>query len=235
MFHAITQYGITSKAIKKNIINLTFCNPREFSKNKYKSIDDRPYGGGPGMLMSVEPLYLAVHHSKSLLKNATVIYLSPQGKKFQQNKIQSLINKKKIIFICGRYEGIDQRIIDNEVDEEWSIGDYILTGGELAAMIIIDAISRLIPGVIKKKQSVEEDSFSDNLLDHPHYTRPKIINNMTVPKVLLSGNHNKIRIWRLQESLGKTWIKRPDLLKKRLLQKEEKILLNKFQKKFYKK
>lgn len=233
MFRAITDYGVISKAIKKNIININFINPRSFSKNKYKSIDDRPYGGGPGMLMSFEPLYLSIQYAKSILKNATIIYLSPQGTVFQQSHIEKLINKKNIIFICGRYEGIDQRIIDNYVNEEWSVGNYILTGGELAAMIMIDSISRLIPGVIKKTQSIEEETFSKNLLDYPNYTRPKIIQNISVPEILLSGNHNEIRLWRLKKSLGKTWMKRPDLLKKKITT-EEKALLDKF-KKDYKK
>jgi len=167
------------------------------------------------MLMSVKPLYLAIQYAKSILKNATVIYLSPQGKKLEQNHIPKLIKKKEIIFICGRYEGIDERIIDHQVDEEWSIGNYIISGGELAAMIMIDSISRFIPGVIKKKQSIEDDSFSNNLLDYPNYTRPRIIHDMSVPEILLSGNHEKIRLWRLKQSLGKTWIKRPDLLKKK--------------------
>ncbi|WAI18454.1 MAG: tRNA (guanosine(37)-N1)-methyltransferase TrmD [Buchnera aphidicola (Acyrthosiphon caraganae)] len=215
MFRTITDYGIIGQAVKKKIININFFNPRNFSKNKYKSIDDRPYGGGPGMLMSAEPLYLAIQQAKSISKNAIVIYLSPQGKVFQQNNIKQLITRKKIIFICGRYEGIDQRIIDNQVDEEWSIGSYILTGGELAAMVMIDSISRLVPGVVKTKKSIEEDSFSNNLLDYPSYTRPQIIRKMLVPKVLLSGNHNQIRLWRLKQSLGNTWIKRPDLLKKK--------------------
>lgn len=235
MFRAITDYGIIGQAIKKKIIKIDFFNPRDFSKNKRQSVDDRPYGGGPGMLMSVEPLYLAVQKAKSILKDATVIYLSPQGKELQQNNIKELILKKKIIFICGRYEGIDQRIIDYQVDEEWSIGNYILTGGELAAMVIIDTISRLIPGVVKSKKSIEEDSFSNNLLDYPSYTRPKIIQKMIVPEVLLSGNHNQIRIWRLKQSLGQTWIKRPDLLNKKALTTEEKILLDEFKKNVEKK
>ncbi|QCI20530.1 tRNA (guanosine(37)-N1)-methyltransferase TrmD [Buchnera aphidicola (Brachycaudus cardui)] len=234
MFRAITDYGITSRAIKKKIIDINFLNPRNFTKNKYKSIDDRPYGGGPGMLMSAEPLYLSIQHAKSELKDATVIYLSPQGKLLKQNYIQKLIKKKKIIFICGRYEGIDQRIIDYQVNEEWSIGNYILTGGELAAMIMIDSISRLIPGVIKTKKSIEQDSFSKNLLDYPNYTRPKITNNISVPEILLSGNHSQIRLWRLKQALGKTWIKRPDLLKKHILTQEEAILLNEFKKNFNK-
>jgi len=230
MFHSVSNYGVTGKAIQKKIIDLNCLNPRDFAKNKYKSIDDRPYGGGPGMLMSVEPLYLSIKYAKSLLKNATVIYLSPQGKKLNQNNIFKLIKKKKIIFICGRYEGIDQRIIDSLVDEEWSIGDYILTGGELAAMVIIDSIARFIPGVIHTKKSIEKESFYNNLLDCPHYTRPKKIYDMIVPDVLLSGNHNKIRLWRLKKSLEETLKKRPDLLEKKILKKEEKIILNEFKK-----
>ncbi|QIQ41979.1 MAG: tRNA (guanosine(37)-N1)-methyltransferase TrmD [Buchnera aphidicola (Microlophium carnosum)] len=232
MFRAIIDFGIIGQAIKKKIINIDFFNPRNFSKNKYQSVDDRPYGGGPGMLMSVEPLYLAIQEAKSRLKNATVIYLSPQGKELKQSNIKEFIEKKRIIFICGRYEGIDQRIIDNQVNEEWSIGSYILSGGEIAAMVMIDSISRLIPGVIKTKKSIEEDSFSNNLLDYPSYTRPKIIQNMSVPKVLLSGNHNQIRIWRLKQSLGTTWLRRPDLIKKKILTKEEEILLDEFKKTF---
>ncbi|QCI23921.1 tRNA (guanosine(37)-N1)-methyltransferase TrmD [Buchnera aphidicola (Macrosiphoniella sanborni)] len=235
IFDALIRYGIIGKAIQKKIINITFLNLRDFSQNKYKSIDDRPYGGGAGMLMSFEPLYLAIQYAKSLFKYSTVIYLSPQGKIFQQKDIKKLITKKKIIFICGRYEGIDQRIIDDQVDEEWSIGDYILSGGELAAMVMIDAISRLIPGVIKTQKSIQEDSFSNNLLDFPHYTRPGTIKEMSVPNVLLSGNHQKIRLWRLQQSLGQTWIKRPDLLKDKILSKEEKKLLYDFKKKNKKK
>jgi len=230
MFHAITKYGITGRAFDKKIINIAFFNPRDFSKNRYKSIDDRPYGGGPGMIMSAKPLYLAIQHAKSLLKNAIVIYLSPQGKKLNQKKILKIIKNKRIIFICGRYEGIDQRIIDHEVDEEWSIGDYILTGGELAAMVVIDSIARFIPGVVKKKQSIEEDSFFNDLLDYPNYTRPKRINNIEVPKILLSGNHEKIRLWRFKKSLEATWKKRPDLLKNKNLNENEKIILSKFKK-----
>lgn len=234
MFYAITNYGVTGKAIKKKIIDIKLFNPRDFANNKYKSIDDRPYGGGPGMVMSAAPLYSSIQHAKALLKNAIVIYLSPQGKKLNHKKILEITKKKKIIFICGRYEGIDQRIIDSEVDEEWSIGDYIITGGELAAMVIIDCVSRFIPGVVKKKESVEEDSFFKNLLDYPNYTRPKIINNMQVPKILLSGNHNKIRLWRLKKSLEITYIKRPDLLKDKNLKEEEKIFLNELKKKIKK-
>lgn len=225
MFCAISNYGVTGKAIQKKIINLTCVNPRNFSENKYKSIDDRPYGGGPGMLMSAKPLYLSIKYAKSLLKNAQVIYLSPQGMQLNQNNIFQLIQKKRIIFVCGRYEGIDQRIIDTLIDEEWSIGDYILTGGELAAMVIIDSVARFIPGVINTKKSVEKESFYNNLLDYPSYTKPKKIYNMKVPDILLSGNHEKIRLWRLKKSLEKTLEKRPDLLEKKQLKHEEKIIL----------
>lgn len=229
IFKALNNYGVIKKAIQKKIIEIKCFNPRNFTNNKHRTIDDRPYGGGPGMVMCFQPLYLTIQYIKSLLKQAKIIYLSPQGKKLNHKTIHELIQNKKIIFICGRYEGIDQRIIQDQVDEEWSIGDYVLTGGELAAMVIIDSISRFIPGFIKKT-SVHEDSFYHNLLDYPHYTRPRIIKNMKVPDVLISGNHNEIRLWRLKKSLKKTWQKRPDLLKNKNLSKEEKILLNEIKK-----
>ncbi|AWH90400.1 tRNA (guanosine(37)-N1)-methyltransferase TrmD [Buchnera aphidicola (Melanaphis sacchari)] len=229
IFKALNNYGVIKKAIQKKIIEIKCFNPRNFTNNKHRTIDDRPYGGGPGMVMCFQPLYLTIQYIKSLLKQAKVIYLSPQGKKLNHKTIHELIQNKKIIFICGRYEGIDQRIIQDQVDEEWSIGDYVLTGGELAAMVIIDSISRFIPGFIKKT-SVNEDSFYHNLLDYPHYTRPRTIKNMKVPDVLISGNHNEIRLWRLKKSLKNTWKKRPDLLKNKNLSKEEKILLNEIKK-----
>lgn len=229
MFYAISNYGVTGKAIKKKIISLNCLNLRDFAQNKHKSVDDRPYGGGPGMLMSFQPLYLSIQYAKSLSDNAKVIYLSPQGIQLNQNNISQLM-QKKIIFVCGRYEGIDQRIIDSLIDEEWSIGDYVLSGGELAAMVIIDSIARLIPGVINTMQSVEKESFFNNLLDYPNYTRPKKIFNLTVPDVLLSGNHNQIRLWRLKKALEKTLKNRPDLLEKKTFKQEEKIILSQFKK-----
>ncbi|CAL4322415.1 tRNA (guanine-N(1)-)-methyltransferase [Buchnera aphidicola (Chaetosiphella stipae setosa)] len=213
MFHAIENYGILSKAIKKKIINLIFFNIRNFSKEKNKKVDDRPYGGGEGMIMSFSPLKRAIVKAKKN-DNSLVIYLSPQGKKITYKKLKKLSKKKCIILICGRYQGIDQRIIDKYIDEEISIGDYILTGGELAAMVLIDGISRFVPGVIKKKISKNKDSFSQNLLDHPHYTRPKKIDGMRVPKILLSGNHKKIKKWRLKKSVQQTLLKKPELFKK---------------------
>ncbi|CAL4322403.1 tRNA (guanosine(37)-N1)-methyltransferase TrmD [Buchnera aphidicola] len=227
MFNAILNYGITSKAIKKKIISINIWNPRNFSNYKHQKVDDRPYGGGSGMLMMFEPLKLAIAYAKlKAKKKVVVIYLSPQGEKINQKKIYKISKYNKIILICGRYLGIDERIIENEIDEEWSIGDYILTGGELAAMVIIDSISRLQPGIIKKK-SLEEESFSNGILNHPNYTRPKSILGKNVPKILLSGHHKNIKIWKITESLRNTIIKRPDLLKKIKLSHRQNNILKK--------
>ena len=227
MFKLITKYGIVSQAIKKNLLSIFIKNPRKYSKNKRKNIDDRPYGGGPGMIMSFYPIDKTIQKIKNnILDSIKVIYLSPQGKKLTSKKIKKISKYKQIILICGRYEGIDQRIIDSEVDEEWSIGDYVVSGGELPAMILIEAICRLIPGVIKK-QSFTEESFFKKFLDHPHFTRPRYIKGLKVPKILLSGNHKKISKWRLKQSIKTTWIKRPDLFKKIVLNKKEKKIFKK--------
>lgn len=223
MFNAITNYGIVGKAISKKIVQIKIWNPRNFSDNKYRSVDSPPYGGGSGMLMKAKPLISSILEAKLYLgKNTKVLYLSPQGKKLKQNNILYLSKTKKLILVCGRYKGIDERIIDLLIDEEWSVGDYILSGGELPAMILIDSITRLIPGVLKNTHSLIEDSFVSGLLDCPHYTKPYVLENKTVPKVLLSGNHKKIKNWKLQQSLGRTWLRRPDLLKKIFLNKEKK-------------
>ncbi|WP_436835289.1 tRNA (guanosine(37)-N1)-methyltransferase TrmD [Buchnera aphidicola] len=229
MFNSIMNYGLIARAVKKKLINLFFFNIRDFSKNKNKKIDDRPYGGGPGMIMSFLPLKNSIIQAK---KNdqSLIIYLSPQGKKITYKKLKKLSKKKSLILICGRYQGIDQRIIDKYIDEEISIGDYILTGGELAAMVLIDGISRFIPGVIKKKISQHEDSFAKNLLDYPHYTRPRIIDGMKVPKVLLSGNHKKIHTWRLKKSIQQTLLKKPKLFQKRINIIQNKIFQKKSKK-----
>ncbi|CAL4322290.1 tRNA (guanosine(37)-N1)-methyltransferase TrmD [Buchnera aphidicola] len=222
MFNAITKYGVTKKAIEKKIISLKIWNLRDFSKNPRKKVDDRPYGGGPGMLIMVKPLHRAIIEAKKIAPNDTVIiYLSPQGKKIDQKKIQSISINTNIIFICGRYEGIDERIIEHYVDEEWSIGDYIVSGGELPAMIIIDAISRLQPGLLNIK-SIQEDSFFQGLLKYPNYTRPQIVNGKIVPKILLSGHHNNIKKWKIQQSIKNTLLKRPDLLNKSILSNKKK-------------
>lgn len=231
MFDAIIHYGIISKAIKKGLINIKIWNPRNYTYDKYHTIDDRPYGGGSGMLMKFKPLMMAIEHAKKTTQiNTKIIYLSPQGKKLNQKAVLKLSKISSFILICGRYKGIDERLIDSTVDEEWSIGDYIISGGELPAMILIDSLSRLIPDVIRKKKSIEEDSFYNGLLDCPQYTRPDIIHGMQVPIILLSGHHAKIKRWKLKQSLGITWLKRPDLLKIINLTKEQKILLSEFKK-----
>lgn len=230
MFQAITNYGITRKAIKNNLLKIFFWNPREYSGNKRKSVDEKPYGPGPGMLIMAKPISASIRSAKFKIgEDSKVIYLSPQGKKLCQTKIDQLINNKKIILVCGRYEGIDERIILSKIDEEWSIGDYILSGGELPAMVMIDVISRCIPGVLNKKESYEQESFINNgLLDFPNYTRPRVFNGMKVPDVLLSGNHMQINRWRKKQSLGRTFLKRPKIFRNFSLSNEEKILLKEF-------
>jgi len=232
IFHAITNYGITKKAIQKEIIKINIVNPRNYTNNKYRNIDDRPYGGGSGMLMAAQPLKLAIEYAKSILGyNTKTFYLSPKGTKLNQKKILILSKMKCFILLCGRYKGIDERLIRNKIiDEEISIGDYILSGGELPAMVLIDALCRFIPGSLGKEQSRKDDSFYNGLLECPYYTRPKVFDNVKVPNILLSGNHKKIKIWRLKQSLGQTWMKRPDLLNKIILTKEENDLLEQFKK-----
>lgn len=221
--------GITGRALADEIVKLELWNPRDFTTDKHKSVDDRPYGGGPGMVMMVEPLVAAISAAKNAApEEPTVIYLSPQGKKFNQSIAAKLAQKKSAILVSGRYEGIDERIIEQEIDEEWSIGDYILTGGELAAMVIMDATIRLIPGSVGDQNSVSEDSLTSGLLKYPQYTRPENTEGSEVPDVLLSGHHDLIDKWRLKQSLGKTWLRRPDLLAKKQLSDEELALLTEF-------
>ncbi len=217
MFSALT-VGMPGIAQKKHCLTLSVVNPRDFTIDPYRRIDDRPYGGGPGMVMLAEPLSKAVAHAKSLVPESTkVIYLSPQGSVLKQDAITTMANESAFIFIAGRYEGIDERFIDRYVDEEWSIGDYVLSGGELPAMVLIDALSRLLPGVLNEPESARQDSFSlkdsDNrtLLDCPHYTRPEVFEGTGVPEVLLSGNHSRIAKWREQQRLLRTRQRRPDL------------------------
>ncbi|UDG79254.1 tRNA (guanine-N(1)-)-methyltransferase [Candidatus Ecksteinia adelgidicola] len=231
IFHAITNYGITSQAVKNGLLKLKYWNPRDFTYDQHHTVDARPYGGGPGMLLMAEPLREAIHAAKNMLgERKKIIYLSPQGKKLDQNSVYDLSNNQNIILVCGRYEGIDNRIIETEIDEEYSIGDYILSNGELPAMVLIDAIARITPGVLNNIKSTKEESFTNGLLDFPNYTRPKILSGLQVPPVLLSGNHDKIRKWRLKQSLGYTWLKRPDLLENLILTEEQITLLNQFKK-----
>jgi tRNA (guanine37-N1)-methyltransferase len=228
MFQAL-EYGVMGRALSAQRITMAYWNPRDFSDDKHQTVDDKPYGGGPGMVMRSAPLTAAIDCAKAQAPHpATVIYLSPQGRVFKQQHIPQLLAKKALIFVAGRYEGIDQRIIDQVIDEEWSIGDYILSGGELATMVMIDALTRHIPGVVGDCQSVATDSLSTGLLKYPQYTRPETINGQTVPEVLLSGNHQQIDHWRRKQSLGQTWLKRPDLLQNKNLSPEEQKLLNEF-------
>ena len=210
MFEGLKQ-SITGKAIEKNLIEISTINIRDFSKDKHKKVDDTPYGGGAGMVIKPDVVYDAYNSIKS--DNAKVIFLSPKGKTLNQEKVKELSKKDHIILLCGHYEGIDQRVLDEIVDEEISIGDYVLTGGEIPAMVLIDSVCRYVEGVITK-ESVEEESFSNGLLEYPQYTRPEVFLNRKVPDVLLSGHHEKIKKWREEESLRITRQKRPDLLKK---------------------
>ncbi len=235
MFKAITDFGVTGRAVKQNLLQVQCWNPRDFTHDKHKTVDDRPYGGGPGMLMMVQPLRDAIREAKATAckedgVEAKVIYLSPQGRKLDQAGVQTLATNQKLILVCGRYEGIDERLIQTEIDEEWSIGDYVLTGGELPAMTLIDAVARFIPGVLGKQASALEDSFAEGLLDCPHYTRPGVLDGLPVPQVLMSGHHEQIRKWRLEQSLERTWLRRPELLDSLALTDEQRVLLNKIKK-----
>lgn len=233
MFRAITDYGVTGRAVKNGLLSVQFWSPRDFTCDRHRTVDDRPYGGGPGMLMMVEPLRQAIHAAKAAAGDgAKVIYLSPQGRKLDQQGVCQLATNEKLILVCGRYEGVDERVIHTEIDEEWSIGDYVLSGGELPAMALIDSVSRFIPGVLGDQASAAEDSFVAGLLDCPHYTRPEVLEGMAVPPVLLSGNHAEIRRWRLKQSLGRTWLRRPELLESLALTDEQVTLLAQFQQEY---
>jgi len=228
MFKAVTEFGVTGRAVSNGLVNVSVINPRDHTDDPHRSVDDRPYGGGPGMVIRVEPLQNAIRFARLKMPDARVIYLSPQGKKLEQNSVKQLAELGDLILISGRYEGIDQRLIDLEVDEEWSIGDYVVSGGEIPAMVIIDAMARTIPGVLGDSASAVEDSFVEGILDCPHYTRPEEISGQSVPEVLLSGDHEAIRKWRLKQALGKTWKSRPDLLEQLELSEEQNSLLAEF-------
>jgi len=232
MVESVANVGVLGRAIKNGQLQLNSWNPRDYTKDKHRTVDDRPYGGGPGMLMKVQPLKLAIEDAKLKAQNngfnSRVIYMSPQGKRVTQQDVVRLAEQPGLILIAGRYEGIDERIIETHVDEEWSIGDYVLSGGELPALVLIDAIARMIPGVLGDENSAKEDSFMQGLLDCPHYTRPEEIDGRTVPQVLLSGNHRDIDRWRLQQSLGRSWLRRPDLIEALNLTDEQKQLLDAF-------
>lgn len=225
---AALDYSIPGRAQKQGLLQLNLWSLRNFAIDKHRTVDDRPYGGGPGMVLKPEPLHAAIQTVKANNPNCIVSYLSPQGKVFDQQAAQQLLNRGQLLLISGRYEGIDERLLQTEIDEEWSIGDFVLSGGELAAMCMIDAITRLIPGALGDAESAAQDSFMQGLLDHPHYTRPEEFQGLKIPAVLSSGNHESIRQWRLKQALGRTWQKRPELLKKHVLTEEEQVLLAAF-------
>ncbi|WP_373019430.1 tRNA (guanosine(37)-N1)-methyltransferase TrmD [Thiomicrorhabdus sp.] len=213
MFSALTESGVSRRALQSELYDLKTWNPRQFTTDKHKTVDDRPYGGGPGMVMMYQPLKdtISAIKAESAVKTH-VVYLSPQGQPLTQEKVAELVQFDQITLLCGRYEGIDERLLVSEVDEEISIGDFVVSGGELPAMMLMDAIIRLIPGALGHNQSAEQDSFSDGLLDCPHYTRPEVVDGMAVPSVLLEGNHAKIDAWRQEQKLDRTQKRRPDLL-----------------------
>ena len=227
---AVLNSGITGRALNRQLIQISSWNPRDFTTDKHKTVDDRPYGGGPGMVMLAEPILAAINAAKQVAPcHAKVIYLSPQGKRFNQKAAVNFYQQQQpLIFLAGRYEGIDERIIQESLAEEWSVGDFIVSGGELPALLMIDAITRQIPGVVNTEESISADSLAQGLLKYPQYTRPEVIKNLKVPDILLSGNHQAIEKWRLKASLGRTWLRRPDLLAKKTLTEEEKRLLNEF-------
>ncbi len=228
MVNAFAQYGIIRRAVESGRIAVDAIDIRDFAEGRHRVTDDRPYGGGSGMVMKPEPLAKAIESARRENPESPTILLTPQGRPFDQQTAESLARCKGLVFVCGRYEGIDERICESYIDEEISIGDYVLTGGELAAMVIIDAVTRLVPGTLGNEASAASDTFSDDLLEHAHYTRPPIFENNAIPEVLLSGNHSAIEAWRLESSLIRTFLKRPDLMETRRLDHREKEILKKW-------
>ena len=228
MLKAVTDFGVTGRAVVNGQLSVTAINPRDFTRDVHRTVDDRPYGGGPGMVMLTAPLREAVTAARAAAPGAKVLYLSPQGRRLDQAAVQQLAAQGSLILVAGRYEGVDERFIEAYVDQEWSIGDYVISGGELPAMVLIDAMARTLPGVLGHENSAVQDSFADGLLDYPHYTRPEEIDGAAVPAVLLSGDHDRIRRWRLKQALGRTWKRRPDLLRSLQLDDEQQELLEEY-------
>jgi tRNA (guanine37-N1)-methyltransferase len=228
MFAAITASGITSRALEAGLYSLTTWNPRDFTTDNYRTVDDRPYGGGPGMVMLAEPLERVLDAVRAD-GGGRVVYLTPQGRKLDHRRVMELTQERALTLLCGRYEGVDERLLERRVDEEVSIGDFVLSGGEIAAMALVDACVRQLPGALGDEASALEESFADGLLDCPQYTRPEIYAGRRVPEVLMSGHHENIRRWRLKQALGRTWLRRPDLLAAKTLSAEETKLLEEFQ------
>ena len=225
LINAFANVGFIKHSLKKNIISINSIDLRKYTDNKHNRVDDKSYGGGPGMVLQYEPIAKSI---KEIKDPGTVIYLSPQGKTLTQSKLKTLSLKNNLTILCGRYEGVDQRVSDKFVDEELSLGDYVISGGETASMVLVEGISRLIPGVVEDIESIKRDSFQNGILDYPHFTKPEEIDDMKIPDVLISGNHEKIELWRKKHALGMTWLKRPDLLKNVKLSKEDDKLLKEY-------
>ncbi|MSS76098.1 MAG: tRNA (guanosine(37)-N1)-methyltransferase TrmD [Methyloglobulus sp.] len=229
MVMSAASYGITGRAQERGIVELSAWNPRDYTHDKHRTVDDRPYGGGPGMVMKYQPLHDALNDARQACSgSAKVVYLSPQGKPITQALLAEACELSQLILVAGRYEGVDERFVELDCDEEWSIGDYVISGGELAALVIIDAITRLMPGALGDEDSAQQDSHVDGLLDYPHFTRPEQVEGVEVPDVLLSGNHADIDRWRTKQAVGRTWQKRPDLLERKVLTAEQEKLLKEF-------
>ncbi len=229
MVMAVARYGVTARAVDRGLLELDCRNPRDYASDRHRRVDDRPYGGGPGMVMMYEPVKAAIAAARAAADGASrTIHLSPQGRRIEQRDVRDLVQGPALVMLCGRYEGVDERLLETEVDEELSLGDYVLSGGELAAMVVIDAMTRLIPGALGHEDSAGADSFSHGLLDCPHFTRPETVGGRRVPEVLLSGDHGAVRRWRLKQALGRTWERRPDLLHGRALDPEERALLDEY-------
>lgn len=229
MVKLIAAYGVTGRAVDNGLLSINTWNPRDFTDDTYRSVDDRPYGGGPGMVMCAQPLRRCLRAVRGGMdKGAKTLYLSPQGRRLDQSALLEMVESRSVIMVAGRYEGIDERLIALEIDEEWSIGDYVLSGGELAAMVIVDGLARLLPGALGHRESAQQDSFMEGLLDYPQYTRPFEVEGMKVPQVLLSGNHAQIQRWRYKQALGRTALRRPDLLEIRGISEDERILLEEY-------
>jgi tRNA (guanine37-N1)-methyltransferase len=229
MFGALTEYGITARAVQQSLVSLRYYSPRDYTQDRHRTVDDKPYGGGPGMLMKTGPVSAAIRAAKAGQgERGKVLYLSPQGRPLTQDWVSELAREPALVLLCGRYEGIDERVLETLVDAECSLGDFVLSGGELAAMTLVDALIRLQPGALGADDSATQDSFADGLLDHPHYTRPEEFEGQRVPPVLLSGDHARIARWRLQQRLGATWRKRPELLERRGMSGDEKKLLDEY-------
>ncbi|MDH3977395.1 MAG: tRNA (guanosine(37)-N1)-methyltransferase TrmD [Gammaproteobacteria bacterium] len=226
---AATGFGICGRAEQRGLIGLKTIDPRDFTTDVHRTVDDRPYGGGPGMVLKVEPVRAAIKAARDgLPKGSPVVFLTPQGRRFDQALAREWADLPGMVLVAGRYEGFDERLIESEADDEVSLGDFVLSGGEIAAVAVIDAVTRLLPNVLGDEQSATQDSFMDGLLDCPHFTRPENVDGVSVPQVLLDGHHEEIRRWRLKQGLGRTYMRRPDLLKQRLLSEEERQLLDEF-------